>query len=334
MRPQAYTPRIGVGDLLRYNAGAARPVALSYPSRLVDLNGDGLRDLVGTWNYAYRPGWPWDGIVYYPRVGSSDEFRFGDLVRVRWTADESSTELRHFSKIYMHADLADFDGDGLLDLVYSPSGGDTIHVYRNTGRRDPGRTPVFVAQGSLSRGTSTWRPCRAVDLDGDEAIDVVVGTTYLKNTNPDGWPVRFAQAVELDAGRDPCFYDCDADGLLDAVCLVDPDKRIIYWNDSAQKLTGHRSSDMLGFSCHEAGIVHLSEKGESYCSHHCPLLETDPADEIRRAEVFIRHKEGHMVPVQARMFPFRDGEDHIAGAAEIFSDVSVGDEIRAPARGL
>ncbi|NQT16007.1 MAG: VCBS repeat-containing protein, partial [Planctomycetes bacterium] len=234
LKPQAYTPRIGVGDLLRYNAGAARPVALSYPSRLVDLNGDGLRDLVGTWNYAYRPGWPWDGIVYYPRVGESEAFRFGDLVRVRWTADESSTELRHFSKIYMHADLADFDGDGLLDLVYSPSGGTSIHVYRNTGRRDPGYTPVFVVEGAVSRATSTWRPCRAVDLNSDGAIDVVVGTTYSKNTNPNGWPVRLAEAVELDAGRDPCFYDCDTDGLLDAVCLVDgaadePRNRRVAW---------------------------------------------------------------------------------------------------------
>ena len=97
LAPQAYTPRIGVGDLLRYSAGAARPVALSYPSRLVDLNGDGLRDLVGAWNYAYRPGWPWDGIVYYPRVGGSEEFRFDNLVRVRWTADEALFEVSDFS---------------------------------------------------------------------------------------------------------------------------------------------------------------------------------------------------------------------------------------------
>ncbi|MFH1501875.1 MAG: diguanylate cyclase [Candidatus Eisenbacteria bacterium] len=118
------------------------------------------------------------------------------------------------------------------------------------------------------------------------------------------------------------------DNLFDAVYLVDRDKRIIYWNDSAENLTGRSSSEMLGLACHDAGIVHLSDKGESYCSHHCPLLETDQTDEIRRAQVFIRHKEGHMVPVQARMFPFRDAQARIAGAAEIFSDISVGDEIR------
>ncbi len=118
------------------------------------------------------------------------------------------------------------------------------------------------------------------------------------------------------------------DNLFDAVCLVDADHRIIFWNASAESLTGYRSSDMLGVSCRESGVVHLNEEGESYCLRHCPLLETDLTNEVRRAEVFVRHREGHMVPVQARMFPFRDENGRIVGAAEIFSDVSVGDEVR------
>ncbi len=118
------------------------------------------------------------------------------------------------------------------------------------------------------------------------------------------------------------------DNLFDAVVLVDADRRIIFWNGSAESLTGYRSSDMLGMSCRESKVVHLSEDGESYCFEHCPLRETDPTDEVRRAEAFIRHREGHMVPVQTRMFPFRDEDGRIVGAAEIFSDASVGDEVR------
>ena len=118
------------------------------------------------------------------------------------------------------------------------------------------------------------------------------------------------------------------DNLFDAVCLVDRDRRIIFWNASAEQLTGYSSSDMLGMSCKESGVVHLSEDGQSYCEHHCPLLETDPSNEVRRAEVFLRHREGHLIPVQARLFPFRDEDGHIEGAAEVYSDVSVGDEIR------
>ena len=67
-----YVPPIGVGDLLRYNAGESRPIACPYSAGLVDLRGNGRVDLVGCWNYAYRPGDPWDGIICYPRMGRRD----------------------------------------------------------------------------------------------------------------------------------------------------------------------------------------------------------------------------------------------------------------------
>jgi len=175
--PAKYTPLIGVGDLLRYNAHEPRPIVLPYLSGLVDLTGDGKPDLVGCWNYAYRPGWPWDGIVCYPRVGEPDRFEFGDLVRVRYVETPDSKEFRHFSKTYMTADFADLNKNGLVDVVFSPSGGDQIYLYLNSGARDSGGMPVFVAHGALPRHTEAWGPCRAVDLNGDRNIDFVVGLT-------------------------------------------------------------------------------------------------------------------------------------------------------------
>jgi len=232
--PAKFTPLIGVGDLLRYNAGAPRPIALIYPKGLVDLTGDGKPDLVGCWNYAYRPGWPWDGVICYPRVGSEDRFEFGELTRVRYVEQPHSTDFKHLSHTYMDVDFADFNADGLVDMVYSALGGDQMRLFLNSGERDAGGMPVFVAAGSISRQGEGWYPTRAVDLNGDGAIDFVTGAsypgntytpTYLRNTNPNGWPIALAPAVPLDAGKDPCFYDVDGDGLLDSVCLVDdPDE--------------------------------------------------------------------------------------------------------------
>ncbi|MFO0945557.1 MAG: VCBS repeat-containing protein [Planctomycetota bacterium] len=217
--PRAITPRIGTGDLLRYNAGQTRPIELNCPARLIDLTGDGKADLVGTWNYAYRPGEPWNGIVCFPRVGGSRDFEFGDRVRVRYVTDRVSKEFLHFSHTYMSADFADYSGDGLVDLIYCPSKDDQLHFYTNSGTRDEGGMPVFVASGKTPRQTTNWEHFRAVDLDTDGTIDITLGNLLLRGTGMAEGVPRFAPITSLNVGDARCFLDVDADGQLDAIVL-------------------------------------------------------------------------------------------------------------------
>jgi len=56
--PQEDTPMISVGDLVHYNAGTPRPSVLRWPSRLVDLTGDGKLDLVGAMPHFFAPRSP------------------------------------------------------------------------------------------------------------------------------------------------------------------------------------------------------------------------------------------------------------------------------------
>jgi hypothetical protein len=116
LRPQRFAPQAGVGDLLRYNAGHPRPITVPYSPGLHDLNGDGQLDLTGTWNYAYRPGWPWDGVVcsiYLLRnVGTKTESRFASPETLRCFG-EPIRVTNHGP----HPWPGDFDGDGLPDLI-------------------------------------------------------------------------------------------------------------------------------------------------------------------------------------------------------------------------
>jgi hypothetical protein len=222
--PPAYTPMIGVGDLLRYNAGEPRPIALPYMSGLYDVTGDGKADLVGTWNYGYRPGDWWDGVIVYPRVGSPDQFTFGDMARIYDVP----------SCTYMHADMADFDKDGRLDVVYSPSNSTQMTIYRNTGDRHVTQMPAYQNVATVSRPSDSDWIVRAVDLDRDGALDLVVvagganaetgaikPTYFLRNTNAGGWPLNLQTAGTLNVqGVMASFFDVDGDGPLDAVVLV------------------------------------------------------------------------------------------------------------------
>ncbi len=219
LQPQNYTPVVGVGDLLRYNAGPSRPITLFYGAALADLTGDGREDLVGCWNYAYRPGDPWSGLICYPRL-HSDKPEFGDLVRPRFARTPDDTALHKFGGgHYVSAALADFNKDGRIDIVYTDSNAKTAKFYLNTGRRDHTDMPIFTPTESIR--VSKWNACRAVDLNGDGALDLVVDGQYLKNENSDGWPFQPAREVPLNAGHQPCFIDVDRDGLLDAVAMED-----------------------------------------------------------------------------------------------------------------
>ncbi len=236
IKPQSLTPMIGLGDLLRFNAGLPRPIAVPYSPGLHDLDGDGRPDLTGTWNYAYRPGDPWDGIVCFRQTQGRD-LEFADLQRLRFFAD-AKNEPEFFRHTYMAVDFSDFNQDGLLDLVLTRNGTKSAEFFLNTGTSDLSGLPQFEPAGSAK--TDGWQACRAVDLDRDGAIDLVVDGQYVRNQNPDGWPFQPARSVALDAGRKPCFLDIDGDGWLDSVCLrggdsVQPDFYKVAWRRNLGK---------------------------------------------------------------------------------------------------
>lgn len=210
-----FTPQIGVGDLLRFNAGEPRPIAIPYSIGLHDLNGDGALDLTGTWNYGHRPGWPWDGIICHLNT-KPNGFEFGDMIRLRHVSN-AETGPQFFSHIYMGVDFADFNNDGMLDLVLTRRGSGAASFYLNTGELEPSGMSQYQPVGEVA--VTGWQACRAVDLDSDGAIDLVVDGTYVRNKNPKQWPFAGAEPVSLNAGKKPSFLDIDADGRLDAVCL-------------------------------------------------------------------------------------------------------------------
>jgi diguanylate cyclase (GGDEF)-like protein/PAS domain S-box-containing protein len=114
--------------------------------------------------------------------------------------------------------------------------------------------------------------------------------------------------------------------MEEGLYLVDPERRILYWNHGAELITGYRAMEVTGRACGRGLLMHCNAEGAGLCGCACPLSEVMQDGKPRECVVFLRHKHGHRVPVRVRSRPVRDGGGRIVGAMEVF------DEAVAPAR--
>jgi len=114
------------------------------------------------------------------------------------------------------------------------------------------------------------------------------------------------------------FYKDLLDNLYDGVYFVNRQRVITYWNKGAERITGYKSVQVLGHSCRDNLLNHVDASGVELCRSHCPLAESMENGDVREAEVFLHHADGHRVPVLVRASPLRDAKGQIIGAVETF----------------
>ncbi len=119
------------------------------------------------------------------------------------------------------------------------------------------------------------------------------------------------------------FYKKLLDNLYDGVYFMDSERRITYWNQGAERLTGYDNEEVVGCYCRENILEHVDESGTRLCeSSLCPAAKTLEDGEAREEEVYLHHKSGHRVPVSIRVAPIKNPGGSIIGAVEVFSDAS------------
>lgn len=116
------------------------------------------------------------------------------------------------------------------------------------------------------------------------------------------------------------FYKKLLDNLYDGVYFVDSERKITYWNRGAERITGYAAADVVGKLCSDNLLMHSDKNGKPLCLCRCPVSESMAEGRERTCEVFLRHKNGHRVPVSVRVSPIIDAAGGVAGAVEIFND--------------
>lgn len=104
------------------------------------------------------------------------------------------------------------------------------------------------------------------------------------------------------------------------LCVVDMQKKIVYWSEGAERITGHLRHEVIGHSCIDQALLHCDQPGCEFCREECPLSQAIKTAHSAEAVGFLHHKAGHQIPVRVRAVPVHNPHGSIIGAVETFEE--------------
>ena len=122
----------------------------------------------------------------------------------------------------------------------------------------------------------------------------------------------------MPAFQDPEIYRDILDGLQIGVSVLDLQKKIVFWSDGAEQITGYSRIEVLGHSCTDNILLHCNQSSCEMCSNQCPIASALRAAKPLEAVSFIHHKSGHRTPVHTWAIPLRDKHGSIIGVIQTF----------------
>jgi diguanylate cyclase (GGDEF)-like protein/PAS domain S-box-containing protein len=122
----------------------------------------------------------------------------------------------------------------------------------------------------------------------------------------------------MSAIQDPEIFRDILDSLQIGVSVLDLEKKIVFWSDGAEQITGYARIDVVGHCCRDNIFLHCNEVSCEMCGEKCSLAaalhDGKPAETIG----LIHHKAGHRTPVRTWATPLRDKRGSIIGIIQTF----------------
>ncbi len=127
--------------------------------------------------------------------------------------------------------------------------------------------------------------------------------------------------MDLNSNEQLSMFRQMLDNMYEGVYYVDKERTITVWNKSAERITGYTAQEVIDKHCYDNVLNHVNDDGVLMCINGCPLHQTIVDGQIREGGFYLKHKEGHRVPIAVKVMPlFEDGE--IVGGIEVFIDDS------------
>ncbi|SRR6266852_4088419 len=122
--------------------------------------------------------------------------------------------------------------------------------------------------------------------------------------------------------RDGDIYRLLLDQMEEGIYITDRDRRILYWNGGAERISGYYSHEIVGRLCHGDLLMHCDESGQMLCGNGYPLQDVIEHGAPHECTVYMRHRHGHRIPVHIRSQAICEASGERVGAVEIFEEAS------------
>ncbi len=120
--------------------------------------------------------------------------------------------------------------------------------------------------------------------------------------------------------QDPEIYRDILDCLQIGVSVLDLQKKIVFWSDGAEKITGFARIDVLGHACAENILLHCNLNSCEMCAGSCPMAAALHGGKPAEAMSSIHHRSGYWTPVHIWAIPLRDKHGSIIGIIQTFQN--------------
>ncbi|MGC1451926.1 MAG: PAS domain-containing protein [Candidatus Sulfotelmatobacter sp.] len=122
------------------------------------------------------------------------------------------------------------------------------------------------------------------------------------------------------------FHDADIcrsiiDSLPTGLCVVDMQKRIVFWSDGAERIPAYLRHEVIGHCCIAEALLHCDQPGCEFCNEDCPVAHAIKTSHPAESIGFLHHKAGYEIPVRLRAVPVHNQHGSIIGAVETFEEI-------------
>ncbi len=126
---------------------------------------------------------------------------------------------------------------------------------------------------------------------------------------------RKVMKAETSTEKTYRMYKTILDNIHDGIFFENTEKKVIYWNRGAERITGYSSYEVIGRSC--GSCIIWAGSPES-----CPLKNTLSDGIVREFNIKIKKKSGEEAFLIAKVYPIKDEEGKVIGTAGVFTDNS------------